>query len=206
MRRGAAVVGPRGDRLKGTVAMEKRWYVLQALSGKENKVLDWLQRHIQLDEVQEYVDEVLIPTEKVSEVRNGKKNTRVQKMFPGYVLIHMALYGEEGEILEKPWQYIQDTPELIGFVGNRQRPKALTEREVEDLLNQLEEKKDQVKPKVNFEPGEAVKVTDGAFLGQEGIVEEVNPEQGKLKVNVTIFDREVPVELEYWQVERGEQK
>jgi len=105
--------------------------------------------------------------------------------------------------MEKPWSFIQATPGLIGFIGG-DRPVALRPDEVDQILQQIEEKKERVKPKVVFEPGESVKITDGPFLSFSGIVEEVDPERGKLKVSVSIFGRTAPVELEYWQVERGE--
>lgn len=186
--------------------MEKRWYVLQALSGQEGKVRENLLKRIQVEEMQDYVGDVLVPTEKVSEVKQGKKSTLVRKFFPGYVLIELALYDETGGLLAKPWAFIQNTPGLIGFVGsNRNHPQPMRPSEVTQMMSQIEEKRERVKPKIIFEPGERVKVTDGAFMGQTGLVEEVDPDHGRLKVLVLIFDREVPVELEYWQVERGEE-
>ncbi len=183
--------------------MDKKWYVLHALSGQEGKVKENLSKRVQIEEMQEYIGEVLIPTEKVSEVKQGKRTTLTRKFFPGYVLIEMALYDEAKQLMEKPWTFIQATPGLIGFIGG-DRPVALRPDEVEKILQQIEEKKDRVKPKVVFEPGESVKITDGPFLSLSGLVEEVDPERGKLKVSVSIFGRPAPVELEYWQVERGE--
>ena len=183
--------------------MEKKWYVLHALSGQEGKVRENLAKRIQIEEMQDYVGEVLIPTEKVSEVKQGKRTTLTRKFFPGYVLIQMSLYGDDKQLMEKPWSFIQATPGLIGFIGG-DRPVALRPDEVEKILQQIEEKKERVKPKVVFEPGESVKITDGPFLSFSGLVEEVDPERGKLKVSVSIFGRTAPVELEYWQVERGE--
>lgn len=183
--------------------MEKKWYVLHALSGQEGKVRENLAKRVQIEEMQEYIGEVLIPTEKVSEVKQGKRTTLTRKFFPGYVLIEIALYDESKQLMEKPWSFIQATPGLIGFIGG-DRPVALRPDEVEKILQQIEEKKERVKPKVVFEPGESVKITDGPFLSFSGLVEEVDPERGKLKVSVSIFGRTAPVELEYWQVERGE--
>ena len=186
-----------------TGVMEKKWYVLHALSGQEGKVRENLAKRVQIEEMQEYIGEVLIPTEKVSEVKQGKRTTLTRKFFPGYVLIEIALYDEGKQLMEKPWSFIQATPGLIGFIGG-DRPVALRPDEVEKILQQIEEKKERVKPKVVFEPGESVKITDGPFLSFSGLVEEVDPERGKLKVSVSIFGRTAPVELEYWQVERGE--
>lgn len=186
--------------------MEKKWYVLHALVGQEGKVRENIIRRVQLEEMQDYIGDVLIPTEKVSEVKQGKRTTQTRKFFPGYVLIEIALFDESGserQLMEKPWSFIQATPGLIGFIGG-QRPVALRPDEVDQILQQIEEKQERIKPKVIFEPGEAVKITDGPFLSFNGIVEEVDPERGKLKVSVSIFGRTAPVELEYWQVERGD--
>lgn len=189
-----------------TGVMEKKWYVLHALVGQEGKVRENIIRRVQLEEMQDYIGDVLIPTEKVSEVKQGKRTTQTRKFFPGYVLIEIALFDESGserQLMEKPWSFIQATPGLIGFIGG-QRPVALRPDEVDQILQQIEEKQERIKPKVIFEPGEAVKITDGPFLSFNGIVEEVDPERGKLKVSVSIFGRTAPVELEYWQVERGD--
>ena len=186
--------------------MEKKWYVLHALCGQEGKVRENITRRVQIEEMQDYIGDVLIPTEKVSEVKQGKRTTQTRKFFPGYVLIEMALFDESEQtrqLMEKPWNFIQATPGLIGFIGG-QRPVALRPDEVDQILQQIEEKQERVKPKVIFEPGEAVKITDGPLLNFSGIVEEVDPERGKLKVSVSIFGRTAPVELEYWQVERGD--
>jgi len=183
--------------------MEKHWYVLHALSGQEGKALANLEKRKQVEEMEDYVGEILIPTEKVSEVKQGKRTTQIRKFFPGYVLIQMALYDEEKHLMEKPWSFIQGTPGLIGFIGG-DRPVALRPDEIDKIMQQIEEKQERVKPKVIFEPGESVKITDGPFLSFSGLVEEVDPERGKLKVSVSIFGRTAPVELEYWQVERGD--
>lgn len=183
--------------------MDKKWYVLHVLTGQEAKVRENLLKRVQMEEMGDYVGEVLIPTEKVSEVKQGKRTTQVRKFFPGYVLVEIALYDENKQLLEKPWAFIQATPGQIGFIGGK-RPVALRPDEVVSIQQQIEEKKERVKPKVIFEPGEMVRITDGPFLSFGGMVEEVDPERGKLKVSVSIFGRTAPVELEYWQVERGE--
>ncbi|HIE11026.1 MAG TPA: transcription termination/antitermination factor NusG [Kiritimatiellae bacterium] len=183
--------------------MEKKWYVLHALSGQEYKVKESIEKRLKVDGVEEYIDEVLIPTEKVSEVKHGRKTTTTRKFYPGYVLVRMALYDDSGKLMEKPWYFIQNTGGVIGFIGG-DRPVPLRDDEVAVILTQVEEKKKTVKPKVTFEPGETVKITDGPFLNFSGVIEEVDPERGKLKVSVSIFGRTAPVELEYWQVERGE--
>lgn len=182
--------------------MQKQWFVLHTLSGQEMKVKESIEKRIKQEEMQDYIDEVLIPTEKVSEVKRGKKTTTTRKFYPGYVLIHMALYDETRNLIDKTWYFMQETPGIIGFIGG-ERPVPLREEEVNSILQQIEDKKEKVKPKVSFEVGETVKITDGPFLNFNGAIEEIDPERGKLKVSVSIFGRSAPVELEYWQVERA---
>lgn len=184
--------------------MEKKWYVLHALSGQENKVKESLERRIRLEEMKEIVDEVLIPTEKVSEVKQGKRTTQTRKFFPGYVLVHVALYKDDGTLEENAWNFFtnQKTQGIIGFIGG-DKPVPLKQSEIDHILYQVEDKEKKVKPKITFEPGETVKITDGPFLNFTGVIEEVDPTRGKLKISVQIFGRTAPVELEYWQVEKA---
>ncbi len=182
--------------------MNKDWYVLHTLTGQEYKVQESIRRRIKLEEMEALVGDVVIPTEKVSEVKKGVKSTTTRKFFPGYVLVQMALYDGERQINEKAWYFIRETQGIIGFVGG-DRPVPLRPEEVDVIFHQVEEKRESVKPKVVFEPGETVKITDGPFLNFSGTVEEVDPDRGKLKVSVAIFGRSAPVELEYWQVERA---
>ena len=182
--------------------MQKEWFVLHTLTGQESKVREGILRRLKLEEMEEFVDEVVIPTEKVSEVKKGVKSTTTRKFFPGYVMVHMALYDENRRVREKAWYFIRETAGIIGFIGGEQ-PVPLRPAEVDDVLNQVLEKKEKVKPKVVFEPGKTVKIIDGPFLNFSGMVEEVDPSRGRLKVSVAIFGRTAPVELEYWQVERA---
>jgi transcription termination/antitermination protein NusG len=181
--------------------MEKQWFVLHTLSGQEQKVRDNIEKRVMLEELQDHVGEVLIPTEKVSEVKRGKKTTTTRKFYPGYVLIHVALYDEHRQLNDKAWYFVQETPGIIGFVGG-ERPAPLREDEVNSIMMQIEEKQEKVQPKILFAAGETVKINDGPFMNFNGVIEEVDPERGKLKVSVSIFGRSAPVELEYWQVER----
>lgn len=182
--------------------MRKEWFVLHTLTGQEYKVRESILRRSRQEEMEDYVDEVIIPTEKVSEVKKGVRSTTTRKFFPGYVLARLALYDDDSKLCERTWYFVRDTPGIIGFVGG-ERPAPLPQEEVDSVLNQVEDKKEKVKPKVVFEPGETVKITDGPFLNFSGVVEEVDPHRGKLKVSVAIFGRSAPVELEYWQVERA---
>jgi transcriptional antiterminator NusG len=183
--------------------MNKEWYVIHTLTGQEGKVRDGIRSRAKLEEMEDLIDDVVIPTEKISEVRKGVRTTTTRKFFPGYVLVHMALYGDDRSLNERSWYFVKETTGVIGFLGG-ERPVSLPQSEVDSVLNQTAGQKEQVKPKVEFEPGETVKINDGPFLNFSGVVEEIDPHRGKLKVSVAIFGRTAPVELEYWQVERTE--
>jgi transcriptional antiterminator NusG len=180
---------------------EKQWFVLHTLTGQEAKVKESIERRLDKEEMRDYVEKVLIPTEKVSETKKGVKSVITRKFFPGYVLVNMQLYGDERKVVEKVWYFIRETPGVIGFVGG-ERPAPLRPDEVERLLFQVEEKKEKVKPKVMYQVADAVKIMDGPFMNFTGPVVEVDADRGKLWVEVTIFGRATRVELEYWQVER----
>lgn len=181
--------------------MTMQWFVLQALTGQEQKAQKWLQSQIRQKEMQEYIGEVIVPMEKVQEVRNNKKTTVLRKFFPGYVLIQAALYDSKRRIIQPTWQFIQETPGIIGFLGG-DNPVPLTESEVSNIINRVEETAEKVRPKVSFDVGESVCIIDGSFMSFIGTIDEVDPDRGRIKVSVAIFGRTVPVELEYWQVER----
>jgi len=182
--------------------MTKQWFVLHTLTGQEQKVKRSIEARVRIEEMGEYIGEVVIPTEKVSEVKNGVKTTVTRKFFPGYVLINLVLYDDSRTVVEPTWRFLKETAGVIGFIGG-ERPMPLSSAEVDAIVNQAAEKKEKVKPKVQFEPGETVKITDGPFMSFNGTVDEVDPDRGKLKVSVAIFGRSAPVELEYWQVERA---
>ncbi len=180
--------------------MNKQWFVIHTLTGQEAKVQESIRRRLQIEEMADCVGDVIIPTEKVSEVKRGVKSTTNRKFFPGYVLLNVALYDDNYEMIERAWHFVKETTGVIGFVGG-EKPVPLMPEEVDVILNQVEEKKERVAPKVVYEAGETVKINDGPFLNFNGVVEEVDPGRGKLKVSVAIFGRSAPVELEYWQVE-----
>jgi len=181
--------------------MDKEWFVIHTLTGQEAKVQESIKKRLKIEEMEDLLDEVIIPMEKVTEVKRGVRSTTNRKFFPGYVLAHLALYGPEREMIERTWHFIKDTTGVIGFVGGS-RPMPLVPEEVDSVLNQVEEKQEKAAPKITYEPGETIKINDGPFLNFNGVVEEVDPDRGKLKVSVAIFGRSAPVELEYWQVER----
>ena len=182
--------------------MEKQWFVLHTLTGQEMKVKRYIEAQARLQDMTEDIGEIIVPSEKVSETKNNVKRTFVRKFFPGYAIIHCVLYADDDRKLHEPtWRFLKDTPGIIGFVGG-EKPVPLSEDEVRDLVNAADVKKEKPRPKVVFEPGETVKITDGPFMNFSGTVDEVDPDRGKLKVSVAIFGRTAPVELEYWQVER----
>ena len=178
-----------------------QWFVVHTLSGHENKVRDTILRQIKLgDECGVY--DAYIPTEKVTEVRNNQKKVITRRIFPGYILVRMDLYDAEGVIVEKAWSLVRGVQGVLGFLGGANRPTPLTESEVADLLRPLAAGDNVVKPKVNYEVGEVVRVSDGAFANYDGKIQEIDPARGKLKLVMSIFGRPTEVELEFWQVER----
>jgi transcriptional antiterminator NusG len=188
--------------MESTIKSEFQWFVLHTLSGQEQKVKDSIEKRLKVEEMGELIKEVLIPTEKVAEVKKGKKTTSTRKFYPGYILVHMRLLDEKNQLLDRPWYFVRETPGIIGFIGG-ERPVPLKPDEVDSILAQIEERQEKVAPKVAFEKGETVKVNDGPFQNFTGVIDEIDPDRGKLKISVSIFGRSTPVELEYWQVERS---
>lgn len=186
------------DRTKG------KWFVLHTLSGQENKVREKLECQMALADADLPIYEVLVPTEKVSEIKNGKRTTINRKIFPGYVYIRMDLYQENGDLNEHAWYFVRDVQGVISFIGGTDRPQPLSDSEVEDLIKQTEDVANkgvaQTKVPSYITIGGMVRIVDGAFTNFEGAVEEIDPERGKLKLMVSIFGRSTPVELEFWQV------
>jgi transcriptional antiterminator NusG len=181
----------------------KQWFVVHVLSGQEKKVHDNLAKRVKTEEMSDYVFEVLLPTERVSEVKRGKKTETTRKFFPGYIVMNMWLIDENKQLVDKTWYFIKDTPGVLGFAGTKDRPIPMLQKEVDAMLAQVRASEEKARPKVEFAVGELVKVADGPFQNQTGVVEEIDPERGKLRVSVSIFGRETPVDLEYWQVERN---
>lgn len=174
---------------------EPRWYVLHTQTGVEQRVKASLENRAITASMQDKIHRVLIPTEKVSEVKEGKKRISERKFFPGYILVQM-------ELTDDSWYLVKNTQGITGFVGSGKTPIPLTDDDVNKIIQQQEDKTTKPKPKVEFTSGESVRVKEGAFANFNGTIEEVNPNRGKLKVMVAIFGRSTPVELEYWQVEK----
>jgi transcriptional antiterminator NusG len=190
--------------------MDKQWFVLHTLTGQENKALKSIEARVKLERMEDYIGRCVIPTERVTEKKNGKKRTIVKKFFPGYVLCELALYDssrgvdEKGKkiIYDRTWQFLRETPGVIGFIGG-DRPQPLKQSEVDAILLDKPSGASQAeRPRVSFSVEETVKITDGAFMGLTGQVSMVDPDKGKLKVEVQVFGRKVPVDVEYWQVEK----
>ena len=173
----------------------KKWYVVHTQTGFEDKVKKTLLSRIETTEMQEHFSQILIPTEQVSEVRSGKKKISQRKFFPGYLMVEM-------DLSERTWLLVKTTPGITGFIGSGNKPSPLTQEEVENIVQRAVDTQAKPSPKVSFEPGEVVRVTDGPFVNFNGTIEEVNAEKQKIKVSVSIFGRSTPVELEFWQVEK----
>ena len=174
---------------------EQHWYIIHAQTGQELKVKSALEVRMKEEAAGVKIRQVLVPTERVAEVRGGKKRISERKFFPGYLLIHM-------EMTDESWHLVRTTPGVTGFIGAGRRPVSLSEDEVAEILKQTEERKDKPASRVTFSKGEGVRVIEGPFTNFSGVIEEVNAARGKLKVLVSIFGRQTPVELEFWQVER----
>jgi len=184
-----------------TTEAKASWYVLQTLSNKENQAKLYLDKYKKQDEMEEFLLDVLLPTETVSEVKQGKKTSKTRKLYPGYVFVHMRLYDENDILHNKAYYFIKGATGVIGFVGG-EKPSALKKHEIDRIIAHVEEAEGKEVPKVTHEIGEEVKITDGPFLNLSGKIDEIDPDRGKLKVSVSIFGRFTPVELEYWQVEK----
>ena len=176
--------------------MSKRWYVVHAYSGFEHHVKRSLEERIRRADMEDKFGEILVPTEEVVEMRGGQKRRSERKFFPGYVLVQMELDDET-------WHLVKDVPKVMGFIGGTaDRPAPISDREADAILQRVREGVDKPRPKVLFEPGEMVRVTDGPFNDFNGVVEEVNYEKNRLRVAVLIFGRSTPVDLDFSQVEK----
>jgi len=173
-----------------------KWYVVHTYSGYEQKAKLALQERIKQQKMDTLFGEVLIPSENVIELVRGEKKTTSRKFFPGYMLVKMVLN-------DSTWHLVKSTPKITGFVGNAIRPPAVPEEEVSRISNQMTAGTLKPRPKVQFEEGESVRVVDGPFVNFNGVVEEVKPDKGKLRVMVSIFGRSTPVELDFVQVEKN---
>ena len=193
----AGAVGP-VDTTAGQVQNpDMRWYVVQAFSGFEKQVRKALYDHIARMGMEAYFGRILVPTEEVVEMKGGQKRTSERKFFPGYVLVQM-------ELTDNTWHLVKGVPRVAGFIGGTDnRPVPITDKEAEEIIQQISDSQDKPKMKFTFAPGELVRIVDGPFQDFNATVEDANFEKAKLKVSVTIFGRSTPVELDFSQVEKG---
>lgn len=173
--------------------MNRNWYVVHTYAGYENKVKTNLEKRVESMEMQDKIFRVLVPMEKELEIKNGKKKATLKKVFPGYVLVEMI-------ITDDSWYVVRNTPGVTGFVGPGSKPIPLSPAEISHILKQMG--MDEPKPKIDFAAGESVRVIDGPFANFVGSIEEVLPDRRKVKVLVSMFGRETPVELEFYQIEK----
>lgn len=175
--------------------MDKKWYVVHTYAGFENKVRENLEHTIKTQRLQEQMSQVLIPTEEVVEIRDGRRSISTQKIFPGYVIVEL-------ELNDDTWSIVKNTPGVTGFVGPGRTPLPLSEDEVQNILSHMSSTEEKPRPKIVFETGERVKVIEGPFYNFTGYVAEINVERGRLKLMVDILGRSTPVELDFLQVEK----
>ncbi|MBJ6986020.1 MULTISPECIES: transcription termination/antitermination protein NusG [unclassified Devosia] len=175
--------------------MAKRWYIVQAYSNFERKVAEDIRQKVAQKKLEHLFEDVIVPTEKVVEIRRGRKVDTERKFFPGYVLVKM-------DMTDEAFHLIKNTPKVTGFLGSDNRPSPISEKEAMSILQQVQEGVEHPKSSIIFEVGQNVRVTDGPFASFSGVVEEVDEERSRLKVEVSIFGRPTPVELEYGQVEK----
>ncbi|MDR0828191.1 MAG: transcription termination/antitermination protein NusG [Desulfovibrio sp.] len=173
-----------------------RWYIVHTYSGFENRVDQTLREMIRTEQAKGFIDQVIIPTEKVMELVRGEKKTFTRKFYPGYVMIRMVMN-------DFSWNLVQSIPKVTGFVGGKNRPTPMKDSEAQRILDLMEQRREQPRPKFNFERGDEVRVIDGPFGGFNGIVDDVNYDKGKLRVSVSIFGRQTPVELDFVQVSKS---
>ena len=181
---------PTGD----APALPTRWYVVHTYSGHENKVRENIQKMINASSIREHFGQIVVPTEEVAEMKKGKKTITTRKFFPSYILIEMYMSDEA-------FHLVNDLPGVTGFVGTSSGPQPLTKAEVERILGRMDKEKQTIIPEIPFTLGEHIRIKDGPFSDFTGVIDEINVERGKLRVLVSIFGRETPVELDFLQVE-----
>lgn len=175
--------------------MAHRWYIVNAYSNFEKKVAEAIEEKARQTGLEHLFESVVVPTEKVVEVRRGRKIDVERKFFPGYILVKM-------EMTDQAYHLIKNTPKVSGFLGSDNKPMPISQKEADRILNQVQEGVDRPKPSVSYDVGEQIRVSDGPFASFNGIVQEVDEERARLKVEVSIFGRATPVDLEYGQVEK----
>lgn len=173
-----------------------RWFIVHTYSGFEQRVEQTIRQMIRSGESQGFIEEVIVPTERVVELVKGEKRTSTRKFYPGYIMVKMIM-------TDFSWNLVQNITRVTGFVGGKTRPSPMRDSEADRILSMMEARQEQPRPKFNFDRGDEVRVIDGPFGGFNGVVEEVNYDKGKLRVSVSIFGRQTPVELDFVQVSKG---
>jgi transcriptional antiterminator NusG len=173
----------------------QKWYIIHTYSGFEQKVKSAIMDRARAQRLDHLISEVLVPTEMVEEMVKGERRLSARKFYPGYVLVRM-------EMTDDSWHLVKDTPKVTGFVGSKDEPVAIPEEEAEKIIAQIQEGVLRPKPKIKFEPGDKVQVTDGPFANFTGVVDEVRPDRGRVRVMISVFGRPTPVELEFTQLEK----
>jgi len=186
----AAAPAPAADERR----LSMRWYVVHTYSGHENKVRENIKKMINVSSIKDHFGQIVVPTEEVAEMKKGKKTVTTRKFFPSYILIEMHMTDES-------WHLINDMPGVTSFVGGTAGPQPLSEPEVERILGRMDKEKQTIIPEIPFTLGEHIRIKDGPFSDFTGIIDEINVERGKLRVLVSIFGRQTPVELDFLQVE-----
>ena len=176
-------------------AARMKWYVVHTQTGSEEKARAGLEGKMAKTDLKNYISEIVVPVEQVSEIRSGKKRISSRKFFPGYILLKMDMNKES-------WYLVKSTPGITGFIGAGRKPTSISQAEVDAILQRTEDTETKPMPKTSFEIGESIRIAQGPFANFNGAVTELFPERGKLKVSVSIFGRSTLVELEYWQVEK----
>ena len=185
------------DQILSEKAINLKWYIIHSYSGKELAVMDSIRERIKLHDMEDRFGEIIVPTEEVVEMRGGQKCKSKRKFFPGYVLVQM-------EMNDQTWHLVRSTPWVMGFIGGTSdKPAAVTDKEINEILQRVQEGVEKPRPKILFAPGEVVRIISGPFSDFDGVVEEVNYEKSRLVVAVLIFGRSTPVELEFTQVQKA---
>jgi transcription termination/antitermination protein NusG len=177
-------------------APKSRWYIVHTYSGFEHRVEKTIREMMRTGQAKDMVEEVIVPTEKVIELVKGEKKTSTRKFYPGYIMVKMIMNDES-------WHLVQSIPKVTGFVGGKNKPAPMRDAEIQKIISLMETRQEQPRPKFHFERGDEVRVIDGPFGGFNGLVEDVNYDKGKLRVAVSIFGRQTPVELDFVQVSKG---
>ena len=175
--------------------MQQKWYIIHTYSGFEQKVKEAIRERAKARGLENLISEVLVPTETVEEMVKGERKISHRKFYPGYVLVRM-------ELTDESWHLVKDTPKVTGFVGSKDEPVAIPEEDAQKIIAQMQEGVLRPKPKISFEQGDKVQVTDGPFANFTGLVDEVRPDRGRVRVMISVFGRPTPVELEFTQIEK----